>query len=113
MSNINNEVLEGNKLIALFMGKKIVNNWVQLGDKYNGEYDISLLKYHSSWDSQIPAYSKIAHVLKELLPQLPNPETKIKYYFQQERLYQNAVFDNEPQAGQKVIVSLIKLYNQK
>jgi hypothetical protein len=56
---MSNEILESNKLIAKFMGKKIINNWVQLVDKYNGEYDISLLKYHSDWNQLMPVVEKI------------------------------------------------------
>ena len=123
MSKINNEILEGNKLIAEFMGAKpyyldvnvlsfpMMENPAQSANNTTTHH-VSALEYHSSFDWQIPVYSKVTHLLKELLPKLPNPETKIKYYFQQERLYQNAVFSNEPESGQKVIVNLIKLYNQ-
>lgn len=69
------------------------------------------LKYHSSWDCQIPVWSKIALSVKELIPKLPNPETNGRWYFRALSEYEKAIFNNEPIEGQKIIIELIKWYN--
>lgn len=111
MSKINNEVAEGNKLIVKFMGLELIEA-KDINEHTNVNKYCYFPRYHSSWDWQIPVWSKIAKQVKELLPKLPNPEPKIKNYFSQTRLYENAVFNNEPEEGQKIIVELIKFYNQ-
>ena len=52
------EIIEGNKLIAVFMGMKIKGDWVVLGG--GSEYVVTNLKYHSSWDQLMPVAEKIS-----------------------------------------------------
>ena len=57
------EIIEGNKLIAEFMGYKFIEDWHQywrLSDKHlllENE-----LKYHSSWDWLMPVVEKIEYL---------------------------------------------------
>jgi hypothetical protein len=106
---MSNEEIEGNKLIAEFMGlKRNVNNKNYLYDKY--WISARGLKYHSSWDWQIPVYGKITLAVKTLIPKLPNPEENCRWYFRNLRKYENAIFNNEPIEGHKIVVEFINWY---
>lgn len=48
------EIIEGNKLIAEFMGEHTWTNLTTLKQEYNGNY-----QYHSSWDWLMPVVQKI------------------------------------------------------
>lgn len=60
------QILEGNKLIAEFMGALDFMNSMRFGDNPEKElgryYDYSELKYHSSWDWIMP----VLKVCKEI-----------------------------------------------
>lgn len=103
---------EGNKLIAEFMGFKI---WYKDGNKVHVETSPEMVKpinewakYHSSWDWQVPAYSKLV--------KLSNVRALTKGYAINHNLfidkYLDAVCDNNPEEGQKILVEFIKWYNQ-
>lgn len=51
-----NELLQGNKLIADFMG------WQHHEDSKYDECEMAKLKYHLSWDSLMPVIEKISKV---------------------------------------------------
>lgn len=102
--------IEGNKLIAEFMGLKFHKiGWVD-DQHIDGNYECVELKYHSSWDWQIPVYSKLAKAIREIVTK--NPEHKPTY----ERLlnhYESAVFNNQPDAGFLTISSNLQWHNQQ
>lgn len=65
---IEEKILEGNKLIAEFMGLSYCDKYQYEGWYQNNEYnyricDFNSLKYHSSWDWLIPAVEKIEHTM--------------------------------------------------
>lgn len=86
------EIIEGNKLIAEFMGWKF-NPHDEKGDwmlNENGAtFPFSAMKWHSSWDSLMPVVAKI-HTLNS---------TGIAMHYEIEKQY-------------SVVVSWIKHYNQ-
>lgn len=70
------EILEGNKLIAIFMGGKLLMNNIYnfpvsfgykesydeggyIGSGKSSVWDIDEMEYHTSWDWLIPVYNKI------------------------------------------------------
>jgi hypothetical protein len=65
------EILEGNKLIAEFMGYKYINpkdscdrwGWYLNGDNSTSINYLKELKYHSSWDCLMPVVEKIESIL--------------------------------------------------
>lgn len=109
------EIIEGNKLIALFMGyKETIVHTLSGKPSYPAiqfEYEhiaVSNLayegKYHTSWDSLIPVYKKLKGILKQL-------NTDESSYFS-DRL-SNALLRVDISLLQEVIVDVIKWYNQQ
>jgi len=60
MSNINNEIIEGNKLIAEFMKQWKGVDCYMYGKDY---YGFENLRYHLSWDWLMPVVEKIDSIL--------------------------------------------------
>ena len=57
--NTDIEILEGNKIIAEFMGLHFhKRGWVD-AQHIDGNYECEELKYHSSWDCIMPVVEKI------------------------------------------------------
>ena len=56
------EILEGNKLIALYDGMEIFDEYTFIVKSINHKVDRGKLIYHSSWDALIPICRKIAQV---------------------------------------------------
>ncbi len=57
------QILEGNKLIALFMGMEIIDEYTfRVGKFPNDHIDRGRLVYHSSWDALMPVCKKIANI---------------------------------------------------
>ena len=75
------EIIEGNKLIAEFMGIRITKS------KYGCNHplvtcsypDYSNLKYHSSWDWLMPVVSKIGKMYEDLVKNAYKTKTTISY----------------------------------
>lgn len=88
---------QGNREIAEFMGHTFAHDYY--------------LNYHKSWDSQIPVWSKLAQQVKEWLPKQREVEILAKEYFRSVRLYEEAVFQNDPAKGHKVLTDLLQWYN--
>src|SRR5688572_26876382 len=95
-------VTEGNKLIAEFMGKK---------RRYESseQFFLESLKYHTSWDWQIPAWSKVCFDIKKMVY---GDTVKTDFYLHLLNEYENCVCFNAPGRGQEVLVKAIKWYNQ-
>lgn len=127
-------VQEGNKLMAEILGYKYhqypdvyaLPGWKipqskKIPEKllYNGAIGkrpylcrtTKEMKFHFSWDWQIPAFGRTAMAVKTLIPKLPNPEKNGKWYFRNLDKYEKATFCNEPFEGFKIILELIKWYN--
>lgn len=96
-----NEILQGNILIASFMGK-VVGTGISLE---------TINKYHTSWDWQIPAYSKIIQLLRPMVhDELERPD--IEKYFEIKRKYLSEIDENNPSKGQQIIIDAINFYNE-
>lgn len=112
----NLSVIEGNKLIAEFYAEKREgmppNLYYRKGNLFSG-FLIKDAAYHISWDWQVPAWAKIALAVKTLLPKLADVEDQAKWYFRMVSKYEEAVFQNKPENGQKIIVELINWYNNQ
>lgn len=104
---------EGNKIIAEFMGLSTEKIWAdcivfsQHGKEIGGYVEPSF-SYHSSWDWQVPAWSKISHITQNLASKSEeNAEKHLKLCDR----YEQAIFQNKPGLGQEVIVEAILWYN--
>jgi hypothetical protein len=93
------EINEGNKLIALTDGWKFNKRGTFTSkDKGNFNWKIDWLKYHSSWGWQIPVWAKL------------NAHEQHKYHItlREQGDYATAVRTNNPEAGFKIIISILK-----
>jgi hypothetical protein len=100
------EILEGNKLIAEFMGKEIRGNWVILGGKYNSQYNICLLKYNSDWNESMEVVKKINKIFKPLTKSLTVTTAGVFLT----KIY-NAINEVDIQKSHEEIIDAIKWYN--
>ena len=121
------EILEGNKLIAQFMGSKLkgesllsINKILQQDELWlplHGITTFSRLKYHSSWDWLFPVLEKIWSItgsrnlfyfnLEELAPDL-----KIPWFYNPKHTIENQ-FSSTIEEVYSLIVSFIEYYNEK
>lgn len=109
------EEKEGNVLIAKFMKTELqVNSTVHYRyrvSKSLPDLSINELKYHSSWDWQVPVWAKLSLQIKELSKGLSLrtlTEYKIRDY---ENDYIDAIFDNDVSKGFEAIIDIIEWYN--
>lgn len=138
--NISEEIIEGNKLIAEFMGYNLVipsmrrypNNWKT--SYWERNYDIEKhttdhvlceengLKYHSSWDWLMPVVEKIEKLstisfeCKYYDPDYKREDYEVKsFYFIYSFSSQNKKFiansNNKLEAYWLAVVEFIKYYN--
>lgn len=75
----------------------------------NMEYPISELRYRSSFDWQISAWSKLGHLVQELAIKKPKCEER---YFSLLDKYNMAVFNNDVTKGFEVLVLCLEWYNK-
>ncbi len=109
------EIIEGKGLIAIFMGMEQSKNVLHESgsptfitkDKhgFNTFMTVEMMKYHSSWDWQIPAWSEAIQIGREM------GEGFSKYEDFQKR-YRFAVSLNKPDEGFEVLVEVIKWINE-
>ena len=110
--------VEGNRLIAVFMGGELIEG--RQGNVYwFGNYHYILtehkalnvhdFKYHSSWDWQIPAWSKVVKLNNALCMDAAKAEVHNSLCDQ----YQSAVCDNKPNEGFEILVQAIEWYNSQ
>jgi hypothetical protein len=112
---MNENIREGNKKIAIFLGYKFTKfkNWVHVDFDKRKELNIKKpiiydpLKFHSSWDWQIPAWSKVIKLLNIIQKKTGNDFTYLKLD------YSHAIEDNKPENGFIVLVEAIDYYNDK
>jgi hypothetical protein len=94
------EIIEGNKLIADFMG------WIHHKDENINEMEIANLQYHSSWDWIMPVVKKIAGIM------LSESEVLKKSPMRKWKAITIALEVAEGEALWLSIVDFIKWYNQ-
>jgi|SRR6185295_12644425 len=113
------ETIAGNKLIWEFMHSStkltLEKGYVRSQNISDARYGVGenvdwTLEYHSSFDWQIPAYSKIGHLLQDMVSKLGKEESD-KYLRLLDK-YESAIFTNDPMKGCQVIVEMIQWYNQ-
>lgn len=112
------DIQAGNKLIAEFMelNPAEVIQEKALYDRFTGEWSmkevpgtIEDLEYHTSWDWQIPVWSKLAQACQKLAG---NPKVDHEFYLRAVNKYESAIFQNDPQLGQEIILNLLNWYNE-
>lgn len=107
------EIIEGNKKICEFHeGFNNAKGQTVIPDHICKDYFSDDLKYHSSWDWQIPVWGKIGLFVKTIIPKMDEPYEHARWYFGLVTKYEKAVFQNNPESGQKIILELIKWYNE-
>ncbi len=102
------EIIEGNKLITEFMSHKVEGEFVLLHDKYNGRYHISNVKYNTSWNWLLPACNKF---INETTPPKESRDANVYRSFCNE-LY-NIICDFKIEPVFKHLAKAIKWYNQQ
>ena len=121
-----NKEQEDNKLIAEFIGTckqdSVTGDWYFNENNpptKHASYVWSSLLYHESWDWQIPVWRKINLAIKDIIDKIKNKQTglgvagtEISYLRNMCKDYRNAVFQNNPGKGKKIIADGIKWYNQ-
>lgn len=76
---MNEEILEGNKLIAEFMGEEVLQ--INKGDLYpviKGEFGLKQTRYHASWDWLMPVVEKVSKI--KCIWHDPEPSISDTYY---------------------------------
>ena len=122
------EIIEGNKLIAEFMGLNIGHDGKKLDPgvfTVNGYITTTtMLKYHSSWDCLMPVVEKIAStVIKGRPPfnsdQFVRVELNVNGYVKIENLRDTPIFTNVSIEGSlinatyKAVIQFIRWYNNQ
>lgn len=122
------QILEGNKLIAEFMGAtyqpEIKNRcWFptnqpmkiyefnEQNQGMSGYYGLEEMGYHSSWDWQIPVWEKIGHLMQQYVSKDEVPISAMQEYNRLCDKYESAVFTNNPQKGFQTLLESITWYN--
>lgn len=112
MQEVKTEVSEGNRIIAEFDGLiKTYNSNGVMFSKDGLKYPEELL-YHTSWDWQIPAWSKTINEIRKAgiaEEEIRNP--KLDKYFELKRRYGECVYNNKTEEGFKILIEAIKWYN--
>jgi len=129
---------EGNRIILDFMGYEYIG-WndpkhraIDYSSGYYGRKDVPLhslkvtgsmlhnpLKYHSSFDWQIPVWRKVNLALKDAISKIVNEKpglyhTEVNALFRRVcNDYNDAVFQNDCNKGQQILVSAIQWLNNK
>ena len=64
MSKEIKEIIEGNKLIDIFMNPKhtISGYWIHWNDGHGSQSHVETLEYHSSWDWLMPVVEKMSKI---------------------------------------------------
>ena len=103
-------IIEGNKLIAARMQLRSFKYDIH-STGWNSPIDNSTcfrLEYHTSWDWQIPAWSKISHLTQKAASDNKYLAERHLSYADK---YESAIFTNNLEEGFKVLVSIITWYN--
>lgn len=102
------EIIEGNRLIAEHTGWKFAKGKTKRKDEWYAD-GVSWAGteppfFHSHWELQIPAWSKVAHACQNVASE----EEKGEEYLKLLDKYEEAIFVNNREKGQKVIVTAIQ-----
>lgn len=101
------EIIEGNKLIAKFMGglihaRNATKIWVRFDDK--DFVRLSTLKYNKNWNSLMP-------VIEKLNTSIPNLDKSI-YVLEQKDCFWDLKITSDINIVYKAVVEFIKWYNE-
>jgi len=112
------EELEGNKLIAIYMGASITNiPGIQKPILYpvNGGNSIFLtrLKYHKSMDWLYPVYQKICNMMDSVTYETLDPYSKMLLEDKLDKIQNGLIDVDEVKTLFNKIVEWIKIYNEK
>jgi hypothetical protein len=126
--------IEGNKLIAEFMGGRcfaegelsdigygtiVVEGWKPSGSFYKkffahekeqslfNDVVVSNSPYHSSWDWQLPVWNKMYELCTA------NFKLSITKYYEQEKGLHSAIRLNQPEISIPYLIDLIEWYNKE
>jgi|GEM_PF-1817215 len=114
------EIIEGNKLIAEFMGGVLKHESIYSDPKYsfydfgdNKVIPFDKLKYHKDIKQQMTVVEKIEHtsVDGQTLPRVTIDTTFVRIWHQEPPI-EHHVFDTKEQALFNAMVEFIKWYNQ-
>ncbi len=75
------------------------------------DWNVYSMRYHTSWDWQIPVWQKVAHLLQKTVSEKGEDIPK-QTYIQLVDKYEAAVFLNEPLSGLNVISKMFDLHNK-
>ena len=112
---------EGNKLIAVFMGIEILNDWDD-PDAINKISATSMLpkqiKYHSSWSWIMPVVEKIEGKEIDLNVSVVVKNERCKIYRHKDSDYEQAITplvigENKIDAVYKSVIQFIQWYNEQ
>lgn len=106
------ESIEGNKIISEFMEMKDSSLGYAIPDSFRCNWthcEDHDFMFHSSWDWQIPAWSKAITEFKEWAT--IGDQSQYQEYIRLLEQYENAVFHNKPEVGQGVLVKAITILN--
>lgn len=111
--------IEGNKLIGVFHGARFNEETQRLiydTDSMNSfalsiqaiNVNIEEAKYHTSWDWQIPAWSKVVPLIQNILKGNLGADNKRLYLYER---YELAVMQNNTADGFDILIQAIQWYN--
>ena len=118
------EITEGNKLIAEFMGGKVVSNIFICNEstrthneKCLDHYNIAQASYDSSWDWLMPVVEKIQHLENELPARIDfqiHLLGAVELHINNKRVFEMTAFEPGTliNAVYKGVIEFIKWYNQ-
>jgi predicted house-cleaning noncanonical NTP pyrophosphatase (MazG superfamily) len=111
-------IQEGNRIIAEFMEYDIADNikWEEEEDKgrprpwmIERPGTVDDLEYHTSWDWQVPVWSKLVKEVKEWVKD--KPEYVLSKYLWFVAQYEEAIFCDDKSKGHKVVTEMLEWYN--
>jgi hypothetical protein len=113
--------VEGNVLIATFMGIAVYNNEDELRAVPIGKLTRWIyphqISYHSSWDELIPVWRKVNLSIKDVIAKAKDKQPGLYHTSLDAKLsfacdtFNNAVFQNNPASAQRIIAGLIEWLN--
>lgn len=107
------DIIEGNKLIAEFMQMKENSLGWEIPGSFQCQWtncELTDFRFHTSWDWQVPVYSKIMQKVYGLDVSNLLVQMKFKFYFES---YGYATEFNDIKHGFDMILKAIRWYNSQ